>query len=116
MTNQARLWPEGEVFTRKVLIPTNYDPLPVEVVYVVPPFEVVVALWQNKEHEKTYPLFRQFIQDWSLEEKLTDNVLKAFLAAYSGTADAIFYGWSEYMKEILAANHKCYSIISQVVN
>lgn len=116
MTNQARLWPEGEVFTRKVLIPTNYDPLPVEVVYVVPPFEVVVALWQNKEHEKTYPLFRQFIQDWSLEEKLTDNVLKAFLAAYSGTADAIFYGWSEYMKEILASNHKCYSIISQVVN
>jgi hypothetical protein len=63
LTNQARLWPEGEVFTRKVLIPTNYDPLPVEVVYIVPPFEVVVALWQNKEHEKTYPLFRQFIQD-----------------------------------------------------
>ena len=109
MTNQARLWQEGEVFTRKVLIPTNYDPLPVEVVYIVPPFEVVVALWQNKEHEKTYPLFRQFIQDWSLEEKLTDNVLKAFLAACSGTADAIFYGWSEYMKGFLA---ECQSELS----
>lgn len=116
MTNQARLWPEGEVFTRKVLIPTNYDPLPVEVVYVVPPFEVVVALWQNKEREKTYPLFRQFIQDWSLEEKLTDDILKCFLMAYPGTDEAIFAGWCEYMKEILAANHKCYSIISQVVN
>ncbi|HFF8584719.1 TPA: phage tail assembly chaperone [Raoultella ornithinolytica] len=116
MTNQARLWPEGEVFTRKVLIPTNYDPLPVEVVYVVPPFEVVVALWQNKEHEKTYPLFRQFIQGWSLEEKLTDNVLKAFLAAYSGTADAIFYGWSEYMKSALAENEHLLAVQSQTIN
>lgn len=78
MTNQVRLWPEGEVFTRKVMIPTNYEPLPVEVVYVVPPFEVVVALWQNKEHEKTYPLFRQFIQGWSLEKNSLITYLKPF--------------------------------------
>ncbi|MGG8133437.1 hypothetical protein PGO54_04970 [Klebsiella aerogenes] len=109
MTNQVRIWPEGEVFTRKVLMPTNYDPVPVEVVYVVPPFEVVVALWKNRDPEKMYPLFRQFIQSWSLEEKLTDNLLATFIVAYSGTADAIFYGWSEYMKGFLA---ECQSELS----
>lgn len=116
MTNQARLWPEGEVFTRKVLIPTNYDPVPVEVVYVVPPFEVVVALWKNRDPEKMYPLFRQFIQSWSLEEKLTDNLLATFIVAYSGTADAIFYGWSEYMKEALIENEHLFSVHSQTIN
>ncbi len=116
MTNQARLWPEGEIFTREVLIPTKDGALPIEVTYVVPPFEVVVALWQNKEHEKTYPLFRQFIQGWSLEQNLTDNVLKAFLAAYSGTADAIFYGWSEYMKSALAENKHLLAVQSLAIN
>ncbi|HBY4209468.1 TPA: hypothetical protein MIT91_12170, partial [Klebsiella pneumoniae] len=61
-------------------------------------------------------LFRQFIVDWDQQEKLTDDILKCFLMAYPGTDEAIFAGWCEYMKEILAANHKCYSIISQVVN
>ncbi|MCS4327466.1 hypothetical protein MU417_12990 [Klebsiella pneumoniae] len=116
MTNQARLWPEGEIFTRKVLIPTNYDPLPVKVVYVVPPFDAVIETWQNKDPMKSYDLFRQFIADWDQQEKLTDDILKCFLMAYPGTDEAIFAGWCEYMKEILAANHKCYSIISQVVN
>lgn len=116
MINQARLWPEGEVFTRKVLIPTNYDPLPVEVVYVVPPFEVVVALWKNKDPEKMYPLFRQFIQSWSLEEKLTDSLLTTFIVAYSGTADAIFYGWSEYMKSALVENEHLLAVQSQTIN
>ncbi|EIY5070970.1 hypothetical protein MLE54_003867 [Klebsiella quasipneumoniae] len=116
MINQARLWPEGQVFTHKVLIPTNYDPLPVEVVYVVPPFEVVIETWQNKDPMKSYDLFRQFIVDWDQQEKLTDDILKCFLMAYPGTDKAIFSGWCEHMKEILAANHKCYSIISQVVN
>ena len=116
MTNQARLWPEGEIFTRKVLIPTNYDPLPVKVVYVVPPFDAVIETWQNKDPMKSYDLFRQFIVDWDQQEKLTDDILKCFLMAYPGTDEAIFAGWCEYMKEILAANHKCYSIISQGVN
>ena len=116
MTNQVRLWPEGEVFTRKVMIPTNYDPLPVEVVYVVPPFEVVVALWQNKEHEKTYPLFRQFIQGWSLEKKLTDNVLKAFLRAYPGTANKIMHVWQEHMQSALTENEHLFAMQSQTIN
>lgn len=88
------------------MIPTNYDPVPVEVVYVVPPFEVVVALWKDKDPEKMYPLFHQFIQSWSLEEKLTDNLLATFIVAYSETADVIFAGWYEHMKDLLAINEK----------
>ncbi|WP_308560561.1 phage tail assembly chaperone [uncultured Klebsiella sp.] len=85
-------------------------------VYVVPPFEVVVALWQNKEHEKTYPLFRQFIQGWSLEEKLTDNVLKAFLRAYPGTANKTMHGWQEHMQSALTENEHLFAMQSQTIN
>lgn len=116
MRNQARIWPEGESFTYEVLIPTSEGPLPVEVTYVVPAFEVVVALWQNKEHEKTYPLFRQFIQGWSLEKKLTDNVLKAFLRAYPGTANKIMHGWQEHMQSALTENEHLFAMQSQTIN
>ncbi len=60
MTNHPQLWPEGETFIREVLIPTKYEPLPVLVTYTVPPFDTVVATWQNADPEKAYPLFRQF--------------------------------------------------------
>ena len=116
MTNQARLWPEGEVFTREVLIPTKDGALPIEVTYVVPPFEVVVALWQNKEHEKTYPLFRQFIQGWSLEQNLTDTVLKAFLRAYPGSANKSMHGWQEHMQSALTENAHLFAVQSQTLN
>ena len=104
MTNQARLWPEGEIFTRKVLIPTNYDPLPVKVVYVVPPFDAVIETWQNKDPMKSYDLFRQFIVDWDQQDKLTDNILKCFLVGYPGTDEVIFAGWCEHMKAELEKN------------
>ena len=111
-----RLWPEGEQFTSEVMISTENEPFPVEITFTVPAFDVAVEFWKNTDPEKGYGLFRQFIVDWDQQEKLTDDILKCFLMAYPGTDEAIFAGWCEYMKEILAANHKCYSIISQVVN
>lgn len=104
MTNHPQLWPEGETFIREVLIPTKYEPLPVLVTYTVPPFDVVVATWQNADPEKVYPLFRQFIVDWDQQDKLTDDILISFLVTFPGTDKAIFNGWAEHMKERLAAN------------
>ncbi|WP_254304453.1 hypothetical protein [Citrobacter freundii] len=101
MTNQVQLWPEGEVFTREVFIPTKYEPLPVEVTYIVPPFDNVVETWQNKDPAKAYALFRQFIVDWDQQDKLTDEILMCFLTAYPGTDEAIFVGWCEHMKSQL---------------
>lgn len=116
MTTQPQLWLEGKIFTCEVLIPTNYEPLPVEVTYIVPPFDTVVEMWRNKEPEKAYPLFRQFIQNWSLEDTLTDKVLMAFLIAYPGTTDAIFFGWSEYMQDELWANEHLFAAQTQSIN
>jgi hypothetical protein len=47
-----QLWPEGDTFIREVLIPTKYEPLPVLVTYIVPPFDAVVATWQNTDPER----------------------------------------------------------------
>lgn len=104
MTNQVQLWPEGEVFTREVLIPTKYEPLPVKVTYTTPPFEIVVETWQNRDPAKVYALFRQFIVDWDQEDKLTDDVLMLFLIAYPGTDEAIFEGWCEHMKYVIGVS------------
>lgn len=116
MTNQVQLWPEGEIFTREVLIPTKYEPLPVEITYTVPAFDVVVDTWQNKDPVKGYALFRQFIVDWDQQDKLTDDVLVSFLVAYPGTDEAIFAGWCEHMKKVLATNGKQLSTLSQTIN
>ncbi|HBT5562329.1 TPA: hypothetical protein MCA25_003774 [Klebsiella pneumoniae] len=116
MTNQARLWPEGEVFTRKVLIPTNYEPLPVKITYTVPAFDVVVDIWQNKDPAKGYTLFREFIVNWDQQDKLTDDVLMSFLVTYPGTDEAIFAGWCEHMEELLATNEKQFYSYSQAIN
>jgi hypothetical protein len=78
VTNHPQLWPEGETFIREVLIPTKYEPLPVLVTYIVPPFDAVVATWQNTDPEKAYSLFRQFIVDWDQQDKLTDDILISF--------------------------------------
>jgi hypothetical protein len=43
-------------------------------------------------------------------------VLKAFLAAYSGTADITFLAWSEYMKNALAENEHLLALQSQTIN
>lgn len=116
MTNQVQLWPEGEVFTREVLIPTKYEPLPVEVTYTVPPFEIVVETWQNRDPAKAYALFRQFIVDWDQQDKLTDDILMCFLAGYPGTEEAIFSGWYEHMKEVLTVNEQLFAGYSQSIN
>ena len=49
MTNQAHMWPEGETFTREVMISTEYEPFPVMITFVVPSFKAVVDIWQNKD-------------------------------------------------------------------
>lgn len=116
MTKQMLLWPEGEVFTREVLIPTKYEPLPVEVTYIVPPFDKVVETWQNREPAKAYAFFRQFIVDWDQQDKLTDEILMCFLTAYPGTNEAIFAGWCEHMKDCLEKNNKRFSAVSDVIN
>lgn len=116
MNKPAQIWPEGETFSREVLIPTKYEPLPVEITYTVPAFDVVVDTWQNKDPAKGYGLFRQFIIGWDQQDKLTDDVLMAFLVAYPGTDEAIFSGWCEYMKKVLATNEKQFSVLSQAIN
>lgn len=116
MKAHAQLWPEGKEFIREVLIPTKYDPLPVMITYVVPPFDVVVDAWQNTDPLRAYPLFRQFIVDWDQEDKLTDKILKSFLVAFPGTDKAIYDGWAEYMKVMLATNETVYAISSQAIN
>lgn len=116
MTNQAQLWPEGEIFTREVFIPTKYDPLPVLVTYIVPPFDIVVETWQNKDPAKSYALFRQFIVDWDQQDKLTDDILISFLVGYLGTDEAIFSGWCKYMNEALIENEHLFSVRSQAIN
>lgn len=104
MTNYPQLWPEGEIFIREVLIPTQCEPFPVLVTYTVPPFDIVVETWRNTDPEKAYSLFRQFIIDWDQQDKLTDDILISFLVTFPGTDKAIFNGWAEHMKERLAAS------------
>lgn len=77
---------------------------------------MVVETWQNKDPAKGYTLFRQFIVDWDQQDKLTDDVLMAFLVAYPGTDEAIFAGWCEYMKETLIENEHSFSVRSQAIN
>lgn len=117
MTEATQLWPEGETFTREVIIPTGfgsclksdeepvgYEDFPVMVTFVVPPFEIVVDMWKNTVPERSYGLFRQFIVGWDQEEELTDKVLMGYLYAYPGTDEALFRCWMEYMKEKLEKN------------
>lgn len=115
MTTQ-QIWPEGQQFTLEVNLPTRYEPLPVEITYIVPPFDVVVEMWQNKDPEKAYLLFRQFIVDWDQQDKLTDDILMSFLVGYPGTDKAIFAGWCEHMEEVLAANNQVFAVVSNVIN
>ncbi|MBU9823905.1 hypothetical protein [Rahnella perminowiae] len=116
MNSAQRIWPEGDQFTKPVTLQTNTGPLEVEITYTVPPFEVVVEFWQNKNPEKSYPLFRQFLVDWDMQDKLTDNVLITFLMAYSGTSEAIFEAWATHMTHYIVANNQVYSQASAAIN
>lgn len=116
MSSAQRIWPEGDQFTLEVDIPTDDEPLPVGITYVVPAFNVVVETWQNKDPLKTYPLFRQFIVDWDMQDTLTDDLLMSFLIAYPGTAEAIFDAWAAHLKGIIAANTLTFSLAAGAIN
>ena len=128
MTNQVQLWPEGEQFTREVIIPTGtglaeegvepagYEDFPVMVTFTVPPFDVVVETWRNTDPAKSYGLFRQFIVGWDQEDVLSDKVLMGFLYAYPGTDEALFKCWAEYVKCRLASCELQLAMISQVIH
>ncbi|MGV0085932.1 phage tail assembly chaperone [Rahnella aceris] len=109
MNSTQRIWPEGDQFTLEVNIPTNFESLPVLITYVVPAFDVVVETWKNKDPAKSYSLFRKFIVDWDMQDKITDSVLMSFLTAYPGTPEAIFYAWAKHMREVLNAKSKAIS-------
>lgn len=87
-----------------------------QVTYTVPPFEIVVETWQNRDPAKAYALFRQFIVDWDQQDKLTDDILMCFLTAYPGTDEAIFAGGCEYMKESLATSMSVLQSISVTIH
>lgn len=127
MTEATQLWPEGETFTREVIIPTGFGPcldeepvgyedFPVMVTFAVPPFEVVVDMWKNTDPDRSYGLFRQFIVGWDQEEELTDKVLKGYLNAYPGTDEALFRCWTEYMKEKLEKNKEAFVHSPNTIN
>jgi hypothetical protein len=115
-----QIWPEGEKFTREVMIPTGlgtpeggiepdgYEDFPVTVTFSVPPFDVVVETWKNTDPAKSYGLFRQFIVSWDQEYRLTDKVLMGYLYAYPGIDEALFRTWCEHMKEVLATNNQAF--------
>ncbi len=103
MIKDTRAWPEGEMFTKSVEIPVQDDLVEVEVTYTVPPFETLVAIHENCDPEMAYPLFRQFIVDWDLQDKLTDYVLMGFLAQNIQVSEVIFSAWADHMKKHIAA-------------
>lgn len=103
MIDDPRAWPEGETFIRAVELPVQGDLVDVEVTFTVPPFETLVAMNENSDPEKAYPLFRQFIVDWDMEEKLTDYVLKCFLLQDIRVSEVMFSAWADHMKEHIAA-------------
>ncbi|AST79605.1 TPA: hypothetical protein U2L65_004665 [Citrobacter farmeri] len=128
MNDKAKLWPEGELFTREVVIqtglgpseegvePAGYEDFPVMVTFIVPPFDVVVETWRNTDPAKSFGLFRQFIVGWDQEEVLSDKVLMGFLYAYPGTDEALFKSWTEYMKSRLACSEHQFTMISLALN
>lgn len=128
MNNKAKLWPEGELFTREVVIqtglgpseegvePVGYEDFPVMVTFIVPPFDVVVETWRNTDPAKSFGLFRQFIEGWDQEDKLTDKLLAGYLYAWPGTDEAMFSAWCKYMQDWLANNQKQLKPLSIMIN
>lgn len=123
-----RLWPEGDQFTREVIIPTGaglpeegiepegYEDFPVMVTFRVPPFDVVVETWRNTDPAKSYALFRQFVVDWDQEDVLSDEVLMGFLYSYPGADEALFKIWVEYVKCRLATSGLSFRMFSGTIN
>jgi len=101
--NDPRAWPEGTLFSKTVNLPSQGDLVEVEVTFTVPPFETVVDTFQNRDPDKAYPLFRKFIVDWDLQEKLQDHVLMCFLLQDIRVSEVMFAAWADHMKEHIAA-------------
>lgn len=110
------MWLEGETFVREVMIPTEDESFPVLVTFTIPKFEVVVEFWKNKDPEKAYGLFRQFIVDWDQQDKLTDDVLMAYLFKWPGTDAAIFAVWCEHVKAQIEKNKASFFYSPYTIN
>ncbi len=115
-TANTALWPEGEQFTMDVNLPTPHEPFAVRVNYIVPSFNVVLEMLGNKDSQKAYSLFRQFIEGWDLEETLSDQMLIFHLTAFPGAAEVIFQKWAEHMKERLAASQAVFAQGTNSIN
>lgn len=89
------LWPEGEKFTREVIMPTGagipeegvepvgFEDFPVMVTFRVPAFDVVLA---------------------------------GYLYAYPGADENMFRVFCEYVKEVILANQKSFPQISEAIH
>ncbi|WP_247751140.1 hypothetical protein [Citrobacter freundii] len=122
------LWPEGEQFTREVIMPTGaglpeegvepvgYEDFPVMVTFRVPSFDVLVETWRNTDPYKSFGLFRQFIVSWDQEDELTDKMLAGYLYAYPGAEENMFRVFCEYVKEAILANQKSFTQISEAIH
>lgn len=100
------------------MISTEDEPFPVLVTFIVPAFEVAVAMWRNKDPEKAYPLFRQFkfIVARDQEKELTDKMLAGYLYTSPGADEAIFTAFCKYVKEGILANQVSFHQISAVIH
>lgn len=128
MNTTAQLWPEGEVFSREVIIPTGvgipeegvkpvgYEDFPVMVTFRIPAFDVVVETWRNTDPAKSYGLFRQFIVSWDQEDEITDKVLMGYLYTYPGTDEAMFSTWCKYMQDWLVNSQKQLKPMNIMIN
>lgn len=128
MKCDMRLWPEGELFTREVIIPTGiglpeegvepvgYEDFPIMVTFRVPAFDVVVEMWRNTDPAKSFGLFRQFIVGWDQEDELTDKLLAEYLYAYPGADEAIFRTFCMYIKAGIEDRARKYPVQSMAIN
>ncbi|MBJ8834366.1 hypothetical protein I5385_15060 [Citrobacter freundii] len=123
-----RLWPEGEQFTREVIMPTGaglpeegvepvgYEDFPVMVTFRVPAFDVMVEMWRNTDPAKSFGLFRQFIVAWDQEEELTDKMLAGYLYTYPGADENMFRVFCEHVKSQLEKNQESFIHSPNTIN
>lgn len=117
MTNQARLWPEGEMFTRKVIVPTEDSAVPVEVTYIVPAFDVLVEMVQNKDPGKNYDYLLQLIVEWDkVRGDMIDLILKSYILTCPGAYHTLIGAWYEYISERIKSIEGSFPVYSQTIN
>ncbi|QIE97737.1 hypothetical protein G5574_12530 [Pantoea stewartii] len=114
--NNDRIWPEGMQFTKTVDLPTKDEPLPVEIVFTVPAFDVVVETHHNTDPERAFYLFRQYLVSWDQQETMTDAILKSYLVKFPGSGDVIFKAWSDWITGHITARQASVIAAPQSVN